>query len=128
MKNKQRSRHEVRNNKYNYLPPSPPSQQKSLQDSHYQSSSSPVGRPPPVELENMDDISEHDARMLQDLKAFLDNSTILGQAQASSSSSRLLPSFIEEEGFDVLLFDDDIDNVSFDQTMNLFPSLPEKKS
>ncbi|KAG2228521.1 hypothetical protein INT48_007794 [Thamnidium elegans] len=126
MKNKQKSRHEVRNKKYNYLPPSPPSQQKSLQDSHYQSSSSPVGRPPPVELEILDDISEHDARMLQDLKAFLDNSTILGQGQASSS--RLLPSFIEEEGFDVLLFDDDIDNVSFDQTMNLFPSLSEKKS
>lgn len=127
MKNKQRSRHEARNNKYNYLPPSPPSQQKSLQDSHYQSSSSPVGRPPPVdELDIMDDISEHDARMLQDLKALLDNSTIVGQGQASSS--RLLPSFIEEEGFDVLLFDDDIDNVSFDQTMNLFPSLSEKKS
>lgn len=39
------------NNKLGFLPLSPPTHQKSPQDSHLHSSSSPVGRPPPLTMD-----------------------------------------------------------------------------
>ncbi|CEP09486.1 hypothetical protein [Parasitella parasitica] len=82
MKDKQRSRHEDNaNNKLSYLPPSPPSHQKSPQDSHFQSSSAPVGRPPPImqqpyllnnNVDNGDDmIDPSDMYVLEEMNAFL---------------------------------------------------------
>lgn len=43
-------------NQHDFLPPSPPIQDaKSPQESHYQSSSAPVGRPPPLIFEELVD-------------------------------------------------------------------------
>lgn len=114
MKGKQRSRHEE-SNKFNFLPPSPPSQIKSVQDSHYQSSSSPVGRPPPF----MEDINESDGILLEDLKSLLESTSsnlIIGQEQ---------PFLIQQQEMDIDLFDDQFDEMSFDDNLVLFPDLPE---
>lgn len=114
MKGKQRSRHEE-TDKYNFLPPSPPPQIKSVQDSHYQSSSSPVGRPPPFD----DGISESDSTLLQDLKTLLE----------SSSSDLVIAQehpFLLQPEMDIHLFDGQFDEMSFDDdSFALFPDLPE---
>lgn len=134
MKDKQRSRHEEhqQSNKFEYLLPSPPPQQKTNQDSHFQSSSSPVGRPPPI-IENTD-INNDDIRLLEDLKNFL--SSNMYQQEEEIHSQSLLPPFIENE-FDVHLFDtNDNDslmsfgnNTDNDQQEDFyfFPSLSDKK-
>lgn len=117
-KGKQRSLHEG-SNKYDFLPPSPPPQIKSIQDSHYQSSSSPVGRPPPLD----DDISESDMIVLEDLKSML-----------QSTSSEIIvqedQSFLIQPEMDIHLFSEDqFDDMSFDDdTLALFPDLPLPKS
>jgi hypothetical protein len=142
MKDKQRSRHEVEStNKLNYLPPSPPPQKKSPKNQdylqqHYQSSSSPVGRPPPVSLlphmsTQEDNISESDHRVLEDLKAFLAASSaeVTTNEGGEASTSLLLPVFIQEQQLDVCLYDDMSFSGEEDEGMeDFFPTLPNNKS
>ncbi|KAG2199836.1 hypothetical protein INT47_009449 [Mucor saturninus] len=118
-KGKQRSLHEE-TSKYDFLPPSPPPQIKSVQDSHYQSSSSPVGRPPPF----VDGISENDIILLQDLKSMLEGtSSDLGMSQEDEEK----PFLIHSPEMDIHLFtEDQFDDMSFDDdTLALFPDLPK---
>lgn len=154
MKDKQRSRHEDNpTNKLSYLPLSPPSHQKSPQDSHYQSSSSPVGRPPPMQqtyLFNNHDVDDDDIEMinasdtyvLEELNAFLmasqeGESSSSASASASSSSNHCFNT-LNECPMDFDLYDllggnpgdMDDDSMSFnsDNNNNLFSTLPDNNS
>lgn len=127
MKDKQRSRHDE-SSKFEYLPLSPPPlQRKPTQDTHYQSSSSPVGRPPPLDVDNQD-LHESDIRVLEDLKNFLAASTSSVDQNEEYHNQNLLPPFIEDEQLDVHLYDDDNNSImSFEEgDMDFFPSLPDK--
>lgn len=154
MKDKQRSRHEDNpTNKLSYLPLSPPSHQKSPQDSHYQSSSSPVGRPPPMQQtylfdnhdiddDDIETIDANDTYVLEDMNAFLMASQ---EGESSSSVSASAPSSsnhcfntLNEHPMDFYIYDllggnpggMDDDSVSFNSDINndLFPTLPDSNS
>ncbi|KAL9553339.1 hypothetical protein MBANPS3_003338 [Mucor bainieri] len=145
MKDKQRSRHEdTPTNKLSYLPLSPPSHQKSPQDSHYQSSSSPVGRPPPMLQQpylfsNQDNESECD-KMNAFLLASQEGEPSSSSSSASTSSSsninhcfNTLNAYpMDFELYDLLggnPGDMDDDSMSFTSDDNsLFPTLPNNNT
>ncbi|KAI8646560.1 hypothetical protein BD408DRAFT_409869 [Parasitella parasitica] len=149
MKDKQRSWHEDNtNNKLSYLPPSPPSHQKSPQDSHFQSSSSPVGRPPPImqqpyllNNDNVDNggdmIDPSDMYVLEEMNAFL-LATHEGEPSSSSPtfSNHCFDTMNEcPMDFDLCDIlggdpgDMDDDTMSFTSDNNdLFPALPDNNN
>lgn len=158
MKDKQRSRHEdTPTNKLSYLPLSPPTHQKSPQDSHYQSSSSPVGRPPPMLQQpylfsNQSNDSECDSEMItasdnfvfEEMNAFLLASqegepSSSSSSASTSSSSNINHCFntLNECPMDFELYDllggnpGDMDDDSMSwasDTNDLFPTLPNNNT
>ncbi|KAI8091445.1 uncharacterized protein B0P05DRAFT_527542 [Gilbertella persicaria] len=133
-KDKQASRHEGAT--VNYLPPSPPAQQKLPQEAHFQSSSSPVGRPPPLFMDHLgntpvlDELTDaRDHAVFQDFDAFL-----AAQEAPSVSSPIVNPCFIlmnqQQMDFDLsdLLCDDSQDTMLDYEENNLFPALPDNTS
>jgi hypothetical protein len=116
MKNKESSRIEDNPKKLAFLPLSPPAHQKSPQDSHFQSSSLPVGRPPPL---LMTDAQDH--LVFQELEA------IIGSQDGESSAPVTNPCFLtmNQEQMDFDLYDILASTEEQDESMlTLFPALP----
>jgi hypothetical protein len=131
LKNKESSRlaDNSTKSKLGFLPLSPPAHQKSPQDSHFQSSSSPIGGSPPLFM-NTDMIDAHDELVLQDLEALLasqegESSSSAGPVSTNPCFLRMNQEQMDFDLYDILASEEQEEDESM---LDFFPALPDNNT